>query len=101
LITNCSGFLILTSTTLFHVSFENAIEEVEGKGQKEEGRGSNNTQRGNLADNRPLQKLNFSIGSTKVLGSFLEMSNKLFTPLIKEVEKMQRIRVATVNKLKT
>ncbi|NES19214.1 MAG: four helix bundle protein [Symploca sp. SIO3E6] len=63
---------------------------------------------GRRTKNEYLHFLYISLGSLRELDTQLIIAqrvnladNQLFTPLIKEVEEMQRIMVATVNKLKT
>jgi len=63
---------------------------------------------GRRTKNEYVQFLHISLGSLRELDTQLIIAqrvnladNKLFTPLINEVEEMQRIMVATVKKLKT
>ncbi|MEG4087652.1 four helix bundle protein [Microcoleus sp. POL10_C6] len=63
---------------------------------------------GRRTKNEYLHFLHISLGSLRELDTQLIIAqrvkladNKLFTPLINEVEEMQKIMVATVNKLKT
>ncbi|NEQ65114.1 MAG: four helix bundle protein [Symploca sp. SIO2D2] len=63
---------------------------------------------GRRTKNEYLQFLHISLGSLRELDTQLIIAqrvnladNELFTPLLNEVEEMQRIMVATVNKLKT
>jgi four helix bundle protein len=63
---------------------------------------------GRRTKNEYIQFLHISLGSLRELDTQLIIAqrvkltdNKLFIPLINEVEEMQRIMVATVNKLKT
>ncbi|NER22674.1 MAG: four helix bundle protein [Symploca sp. SIO1C2] len=63
---------------------------------------------GRRTKNEYLQFLHIYLGSLRELDTQLIIAqrvnladNKLFTPLLNEVEEMQRIMVTTVNKLKT
>jgi four helix bundle protein len=63
---------------------------------------------GRRTKNEYIQFLHISLGSLRELDTQLIIAqrvkladNKLFTSLINEVEEMQKIMVATVNKLKT